>query len=137
MKRYVQIIALVATVACAFTAGVWVGDYRTNKRVDTYFNKIFISQNTADVRHQIQLLELAQAGDYIKLKKMLESFLDIRLASLAPYVIKLPINSDDNYNDVIETIKIAKTYREKYPEHQLIPNIENSVRKTLDFVKDR
>jgi hypothetical protein len=137
MKRYVKVIALVVTVVFVFISGVVMGDYRADKRFDKHFNNIFISQNAADVRHQVRLLELIQSGDYVKSKKLLESFLDIRLASLAPYVIKIPVNSDENFNDVINAIKLAKKYREKYPEHQLIPNIENSVKKTMDFVKDK
>jgi len=40
-------------------------------------------------------------------------------------------------NDVIEAIRIAKRYREKHPEHRISPKLENSVKKTLDFVKDK
>jgi hypothetical protein len=137
MKRYVKVIALVATVVCAFIGGIEVGNYRTSKCLNKNFLKSLHTLYASEITGYVTFLELIKAKDYETAQKRQEALLAVGLSSLAPYVNNPPDNPDEGDDKIIEAIKIAKKYREKYTDHQLIPNIENSVKKTLDYVKDK
>jgi hypothetical protein len=135
MKRYFKILVLVISAICIFIVGVGFGNYKTQQRLDKYITyELLSSISASELKVNIILLELLNSGDSATTKKRLESLVDAGLAQITLYVNQQPVKPD---NDIIEAIKIAKKYREKHPEHRISPAIENSVKKTLDFVNDK
>jgi hypothetical protein len=134
MKRYLQIIALFVMVIGIFLIGKKVGSHNTSEKLDKLFFESFISLVATDVKGKVELLELIKSGNCTKAHERIESYLDIGLADIAVYVNMRPIKPDSN---VIEAISLAKKYREKYPGHRVNNVIENSVNKTLDYVKTK
>ena len=134
MKRYIKMLVLVIAAICLFIAGVYFGSYKTNDKLNNLYLKSFYSVAASEVKCKVHLLELIDDNNYILTKNKLENYLDLELANLAVYVNTQPLKQD---TDIVEAISIAKKYRSKHPDHRISPVIENSVKKTLDFVKDK
>jgi hypothetical protein len=115
-----------------FMAGVGFGNDKTAKRLDKYFTNVLLPSSAAsELKAKITLLELLNSGDSATTQKRLENLVDADLGTLILYVNNPPLKQDD---DVIEAIRIARKYRERHPNHRVNPAIENSVKKTLEFV---
>ena len=135
MNRYYKVLTLVVLAACFFAAGVSFGGDKTSEKSDKYISDVLLPKvASTNIEVRITLLELLNSGDVATVQKRLEALVDNDLAQLTLYVNNPPLKLD---TDVIEAIKIAKKYREKYPEHRINPNIEKSVKKTLDFVNGK
>ena len=135
MKRYFKILSLIVATACFFTANISFCDDNTSKESEKYVSEVLLPKvASTNIEVRITLLELLNSGDVATVQKRLEALVDNDLAQLTLYVNSPPLKFD---TDVIKAIKIAKKYREKHPEHRINPNIEKSVKKTLDFVKDK
>lgn len=137
MKRYVKVLALVAALALAYFIGAGVGHYKTKRYFDGYYSNLLYKSAASEITTKITLLELLKHGDDASAQKRLEALVDADLGYLTLYVNAPPVKPDQNDNDIIEAIKIAKAYRDKYPGHQINHVIENSVKKTLDYVKTK
>ncbi len=135
MKRYFKVLVLVVSAIFVFIAGVSFGNYKTQQRLDKYIAyELLSSISASELKANITLLELLNSGDPTTAQKRLEALVDAGLAQITLYVNHQPLEQDIN---VIEAIKIAKKYRDKHPEYRINPTLEKSVKKTLDFVKDK
>jgi hypothetical protein len=134
MKRFFKVITTVVTVICVFILGAGFGYMRATERLNKYYSNIINTSIAGDIECQIQLLKLLKVGNYDKAQKQLESFLDVNIGGLTLYVSNPPLTPNAR---VVEAITAAKKYREQYPGHQTNHVLENSVRKTLDFVKSK
>lgn len=128
-------LGLIIAIAVFFVASVSFGDDKTFESSDKYISDVILPKvASTNIEVRITLLELLNSGDVATAQKRLEALVDNDLAQLTLYVNNPPLKLD---NDIIKAIKIAKKYREKHPDHRISPIIENSVKKTLDFVKDK
>jgi hypothetical protein len=135
VKLYVKLLSIVAMVVCAYFVGAGVAYNKTSKHADKYVSETLIPLSAAsDLKVRISLLESINTADYNKAKRLLEALVDNDLATIAIYVNNQPAQQEDS---IVEAIKCAKKYREQHPEHKVIPNLANSVKKTLDYVKDK
>ena len=138
MKHYLfAVLVFVVAAAGIFYAGIRVGNYQATKRIDKLIKKSLHSLDATEIKNQVMILELIKAGDFNMAQKRLEAFLDVGLAGLALYVNNPPLNPDRDDKDIIEAIRVAKKYREKYPSHRVNSTFENSVKKTLDYVGNK
>lgn len=134
MKRYLKLLVLVVAVICIFILGAGFGYMKATDRFDKYTASALYDSAATEVKGRVGLLELLKNGNYDKAQNRLEALVDVDLGILTLYVNDPPLKQN---NDVVEAIKIAKKYREKHPGHRINPITENSVKKTLDFVKDK
>ncbi|MDD2337280.1 MAG: hypothetical protein PHD01_11960 [Geobacteraceae bacterium] len=134
MKSHFKIFALVAAAICVFIVGAGFGYMKATDRYDKYITNTLYDTSATEIKGRVGLLELLKNGNYDKAQKRLEALVDVDLGTLTLYVDNPP---QIHNNDVIEAIIIAKRYRKKNPEHRISSTLENSVKKTLDFVKDK
>jgi hypothetical protein len=135
MKRYMKVLVLFASAVLIFIGGAYFGSMHTAERLNKHFTLVLLPSSAAsELKAKITLLELLNSGDSVTAQKRLETFVDLDLGIIALYVNNPPLTPD---SDIVDAIKLAKKYREKHPEHHINPISENSVRKTLDFVKDK
>jgi len=121
-------------VICFFIVGAGFGYMKATDSFDKYITNALYITSATEIKGKVGLLELLKEGNSEKAQKRLEALVDVDLGTLTLYVNNPPQMQN---NDVIEAIRIAKRYREKHPEHRISPKLENSVKKTLDFVKDK
>jgi uncharacterized protein YneF (UPF0154 family) len=132
MKSYIKWFAVILSLVLIFVGGMIFGSYNATNRINKQVENSLYSLDATQIKIQIDLLELMRSGDYDKVQKKLEVFVDLGLANLAPYVAKPEFNSNVEINSAII---MAKMYRQKYSDHKINRIMENSVKKTLDFVK--
>lgn len=132
MKRYAMWFAVIIALVLLFFIGMIYGSYNATNKITKQVENSLYSLDATQTKIHIDLLELMRSGDYDKVQNKLEVFVDLGLANLAPYVAKPEFNSNVEINSAIS---MAKMYRQKYPDHKINRIMENSVKKTLDFVK--
>ncbi len=134
MKLYLKILIVVITVVSVFIGGTNYGYMNATDKLNKYYSTVIDTAIAGEIQCQVQVLQLLKEDNYDKAQKQLDAFLDVNLEALSVYVNSSP--TDPNVA-VVEAIKKAKKYRETYPEHIVKPAAQNSVKKTLDFVKDK
>jgi hypothetical protein len=131
MKQYYKILTLIVVAIFVFIVGAGFGYMKATDRFNKYITSSLYDSAATEVKGKVGLLELLKDGNSDKAQKRLEALVDVDLGTLTLYVNNPPLKQN---KDVVEAIKIAKKYREKHPDHRVSPAIENSVKKTLDFV---
>lgn len=131
MKLYLKILIVSVAALSIFIVGIKIGNYNTSNRLNSYFSNLLYLGTATEIKTRIILLELLKRDDEATAQKRLEALVDADLSYLALYVNNLPEFPD---KDIVDAIRTVKKYRKKYPEHRINHVIENSVKKTLDFV---
>lgn len=132
MKLVIKIVAVVITVICVLVVAAGFGYMKATERFNVLYTNIINESVAEEIKCQVQLLKLLKTSNYDKAQRQLEAFLDVNLGGLTLYVNNPPLQPNTR---VVEAITVAKRYREQHPGHKINQVIENSVNKTLDFVK--
>jgi hypothetical protein len=110
--------------------GVRLGYHQATKRIDELMMNLLFHESAISLSTRIKLIEKFRSGQTEKGMDHLEKLIDVELATLAMYE-KVPKNKRDAL--IIESIRAAKEYRKKYPQHQIQGNVQNSVKRALEL----
>ena len=109
-----------------------LGQYQTQKYVAKLMMNHLYETASISVSQRVTLLKLLHSGQIDKGEEMLEKLVDVELGTLALYS-KVPPKQRDSR--IIGSIRSVKEYRKMFPQHQVHPNIANSVKMALDLAK--
>jgi len=133
MKSKVFYISLfLISVLVAGAIGFYAGSRFTQQQVARYFQRLDFVSNSNELKSQVKLLELLRKKENQKAQQFLEKFVDVNLASLSIYGKTPPAERNE---EIISAIRLAKSYRKKYPGHQVSPTLSESVQRALDLAE--
>lgn len=66
--------------------GMLVGSYNASNKINILVENSLHGLDATQIKIQISLLELLKEGDYDTTQNKLETYLDVSLSNLAPYV---------------------------------------------------
>jgi len=122
----------VLLVTLVGVGGFLLGKYQT----EGYAGKLMMNQlyerASTSLSLRVKLLKTLHSGQLDKGEDMLEKLIDADLGTLSLYK-KVPSNQRNP--EIIESIRSAKEYRKMFPQHQVHPNIANSVKTALDLAE--
>jgi hypothetical protein len=129
MLKKLLIVALVLIcIYLALQAGFYAGTRKTQK--------FFVNRNalsaTFSLNSRIKALESIKKGEIKKAEEALESSIDEELGYLG-VTAQNPLLEDKA--NMLKTIQNAKSYREKYPGHQIKPPLVNGVTNALKLIE--
>ena len=119
--------AIILVLAAAY-GGYMVGSMEGQRAMDEQYQLLNYSAWATEVKANVRLLDLIDARQYKEAGDLLETFLDIRLASLSPYE---GIAGDHPDQDVFQAIEMARLRRSKHPGHMVNPKLEKNVERAL------
>jgi len=122
------VILFILSCAGCFLLGI----YQTKKYVaKIMMNQLYESAATS-LSLRVKLLKMLRSGQLDKGEDMLEKLVDVELDTLVLYK-RIP--SSQRSPEIIESIRMAKDYRKMFPQHQVAPNIANSVKSALELAE--
>ncbi|WP_225073911.1 hypothetical protein [Desulfuromonas sp. CSMB_57] len=128
---HILAIFIVLMVTTGFS-GFLYGKKVSAKRYNDHFFDLFMSSIAINLKNDIEVINLINKNQNSNAVKRLEGSIDINLSSLSAYTEKEHRNPD---LDILEAISFAQKYIDESSTYKTIPNIETSVKKTLDYVK--
>ncbi len=121
MKSKVLQTALILLIsAVTFVAGMYIG---ASKTVNFYLN-MDVSSSATDVKSKIKTLEALKRGEIKEAEESLERLVDVHLGHLG---VSYNNSLLKNKEEVLDAIRIAKDYRDRYPGHKVNPTLNNSI----------
>lgn len=129
MLKKLLIVAL--ALVCSYLvlqAGFYAG---TRKTLKFFVNRNALS-SALSANSRIKALESIKKGEIKKAEEALESGLDEELGYLGG-AAQNPLLEDKS--NILKVIQSAKSYREKYPGHQIKPPLVNGVTNALKLVE--
>jgi pyoverdine/dityrosine biosynthesis protein Dit1 len=129
MKKKVLLLSIILLLMyVSFTVGLRIGG---TKAFNGFFNE-HVNDSATDVELKVKTLEMLKKGDTEKAEEFIELLLDNNLGFLGVTAENKGLKDKAK---VLEAIKTAKRYREKYPGHKAHPNLNTGVLKAFGLVE--
>jgi hypothetical protein len=90
-----------------------------------------INAESAEAAVTVHALERLRAGDTNGAEDLLESRLDGALISVKSFLQSVPTTRRDT--NAIQTLRLAKSYRDKFPRKTSTPEVDQAVAQALAF----
>lgn len=119
-SKVLKTVLILLTAAISFATGMYIG---ASKTVKFYFN-MDVSSSATDVKSKIKTLEAIKKGKIQEAEESLERLVDVNLGHLG---VSNNNSLLENKAEVLEAIRKAKDYRDRYPGHKVNPTLNKSV----------